>query len=269
MRLPNPLPRRRAGSGPPDYVGVGTLWAGAGWWHNVLLKHPDVEGGRWSERSLGFFVPFCDRAMTDADVRAYHDYFPRRPGRIAGEWSQRYMFDFWTPALLHRAAPDAKLLVLLTDPIERYRKRLGSELRKRPPEQAAYYMAETLARGRYATQLRSLWDFYAPERTLVLQYERCRQDPLAEYVRTLRFLGLRDDFEPFSRVRTRISTAARRVVTRRHPRTELWPEVRDALRSELTREMLDLKRLVPDLDLDLWPGFEGLDTPAGDAAERV
>ena len=29
------------------------------------------------------------------------------------------MFDFWSPALLHRAAPDAKLLVLLRDPIER------------------------------------------------------------------------------------------------------------------------------------------------------
>lgn len=270
MNLPSRPRLRRSGTGPPDYVGVGTLWAGAPWWHNVLLKHPDVERPPRSQRSLGFFQAFCQREMTEADVADYHARFPRRPGKLAGEWSQRYMFDFWTPRLLHRAAPEARLLVLVADPIERYRKKLGTELRERAPEHATYYMAETVTRGRYASQLEDLWRYYAPERTLVLQYEACRLDPVAEYRRTLRFLGLRDDYEPFTSLRTRVGTAVRRALTRREPRTELWPDLETALRAELEDEVRELKRLVPELDLTLWPGFADLADPAEKAvAEAV
>lgn len=251
----------RATTGPPDFVGVGAPGAGRLWWLLCLMKHPDVERRRRSQRALGFFQSFCSRPMEDADIAEYHAKFPRRPGKVTGEWSQRYMGDFWTPALLHRAAPEAKLLVLLCDPIERYRKKLALELLKRPPENAAYYMTDTVVRGRYASQLRVLFDLFGPERVLVLQYERCRADPAGEYARTLRFLSLRDDFEPFSRLRTRVGTVVRRFLSRR-VRTELWPDLAEALRADLEPEMLELRDMVPDLDFTLWPGFAHLAEPA-------
>lgn len=260
----------RARTGPPDFVGVGTTAAGTLWWLSLLLKHPDVEARRRSRRSLGYFQPFCHQEMTQEDVAAYHRHFPRRPGKLAGEWSQRYLGDFWTPPLLKRAAPDAKLLVLLSDPIDRYRRKLAAELRERPPENAAYYMSETVTRGRYASQLRTLWELFDPERTLVLQYEKCRADPLGEYARTLRFLELRDDFEPITRLRTRALAAAGRLLARREPTTDLWPELEDGLREELRAEIIDLRTLVPDLDTGLWPGFAGVAAdPARPLAERV
>ena len=54
------------------------------------------------------------------DARRYHAFFPRPVGGKAGEWTPRYMVDFWTPALLREAAPSAKILVMLRDPFERF-----------------------------------------------------------------------------------------------------------------------------------------------------
>ena len=133
----SPLDRVKAGGapGPPDFVGVGALGSGAGWWHSMLLAHPEIAPPRARRRALHFFDRFCAREMTGADVAAYHERFPRREGTISGEWTGRYMCDAWTPPLLRRAAPDAKLLVMLSDPIERYRavftERLARALRRR------------------------------------------------------------------------------------------------------------------------------------------
>lgn len=261
ISAPKLLPRRRTGLGPPDYVGVGTQAAGIAWWHAILLKHPAVQRRRASERQPNFFMPFCDEEMTEAHVRDYHSQFPRSDGRIVGEWNPRYMLDFWTPPLLQQAAPEAKLLVLLSDPVARYRRRLRAELRQRPPEQAAYFMAETPIRGQYASQLKHLWHYYAPERTLVLQFELCRRDPVGQYARMLRFLELSEDYNPFGRMRARIAGRIRKKLRRREPRGELWPDIEHVLRADLEGEMRDLKTMVPDLDLSLWPSFSDLGEP--------
>lgn len=264
--------RRRGGRrpGPPDYVGVGSLWSGVGWWHTELLKHPDVQWRRRSRRSLFFFQPFCERPMTEDDAAAYRSAFWRRPGRMAGEWSQRYMFDHWTPPLLRRVAPDARLLVMLSNPVDRYRRKLVIERKQREADEVAYFMSEILTRGRYASQLRHLWEYFERDQVLVLQFERCRADPVGQYARTLRFLGLRDDFEPFTRLRGRIGQTLRSVVSREPKLAELWPDLLDELRLELAAEMLELQELVPGLDLALWPDFADLATARKTpAASRV
>ena len=248
-------------AGPPDYVGVGTMAAGSLWWHGLLLEHPGVEPRPEDERGLHFFERFCGREMTAEDVAEYHAAFPRTDGRIAGEWTQRYAFDPWTPLLLHRAAPDAKLLMLVSDPIDRYRKKLASVLREGPDEEQ-YAMSDMAARGRYATQLRNLLAFYPREQILVLQSERCVADPVPQYRRMLEYHGLRTDFVPerlarrpslLGRLRRAIGAAP--APAERHEKADLWPEIAEALRRDLEPEVRALQELVPDLDLALWPDF--------------
>ena len=53
-------------------------------------------------------------------------------------------------------------------------------------------MTDVADRRRHAAQLDRLHRFFDPAQILVLQYERCRADPVAEYRRTLAFLGVRD-----------------------------------------------------------------------------
>jgi hypothetical protein len=279
----SPLDRASRGTpGPPDFIGVGALGSGTGWWHSMLLAHPEIAPPRARRRALHFFDRFCAQEMSDADVAAYHERFPRRDGTIGGEWTGRYMFDAWTPPLLRRAAPDAKLLVMLSDPIERYRAVFTERLAKHAAGET-FYMADVVDRRSFGAQLARLRRFYDPERILVLQFERCRRDPLGQYRRTLEFLDVRDTgFAPRALQRkaagkpeslpvtlllrlglpagTRrrvVERVAGRPVAERAP-APLWPDLEAALHTALDADVAALRELVPELDLSLWPNFAHL-----------
>jgi hypothetical protein len=279
----SPLDRVRGGApGPPDFIGVGALGCGTGWWHSTLLAHPEIEPPAARRRALHFFDRFCAAELEERDIAAYHARFPRRAGVIRGEWTGRYMFDAWTPPLLRRAAPDAKLLVMLADPIGRYRAAFGERLARRS-EGETIYTADIADRRSFGAQLARLRRFYDAERILVLQFERCRRDPLTEYRRTLEFLGVRDTAfaprtlrrkaagKPESRavaalLRLGLPAGTRRRVAERlagRPIAErspapLWPDLEAALHTALDPDVAALRELVPELDLRLWPNFTHL-----------
>jgi hypothetical protein len=279
---------QRGAPAPPDFVGVGALGSGTGWWHALLLAHPEIRPPRSPRRALHHFDRFCTAEMTDADVAAYHGLFAHRDGAITGEWTGRYMFDGWTPPLLARAAPEAKLLVLLSDPIERYRGILTDRIAKREDDEVVY-MADAVERRCHASQLTRLHGFFDPDRVLVLQLERCRRDPVAEYRRTLEFLGVRDrDFVP-RRLRRKaagkpespavalalrlgLPEGTRRRVLARLGRpvertlVDLWPDVEASLHTALDPEVEALAATVPEFDVTLWPHFAHIAAARASAA---
>ena len=234
----------------PGYIGAGVMGAPAAEWHDLLLRHPEVRGPAGRRRELRFFTEFCRREMREGDVARYHRRFRPRPGQIAGEWSPGYIHEPWTPPLIARAAPDAKVLVLLRDPFAQYRTRLAEARGALGPDEAHHFVVDAIARLRHGSQLRALREAVAPERILVLQHERCERDPEGEYRRTLRFLGV-DDAVPLPRARR----------PRRRRRVEpapLWPAIEETLHAELDPEVRALQAMVPELDLELWPEFAGL-----------
>jgi hypothetical protein len=214
----------------------------------MLSQHPGIKPPPGRKKELHFFDRFCVREMTDADIAEYHGLFRGRADQKAGEWTPRYMADPWTPRLLQRAAPDAKLLVLLRDPIERFRSGVMHQATRRPGVAAASNTTDSIERGRYATQLERLYRYFPPERVLVLQYEQCRADPVANWRRTLRFLDVDEGEEPPDFDRARGSTMAPKKV-------ELWDDFQDGLRATFEPEVERLRALVPDLDVSLWPNF--------------
>jgi hypothetical protein len=253
----------------PDFIGVGALGSGTGWWHKLLLAHPEIRAPEGGRRALHHFDRFCAMEMTDADIAAYHAHFPRREGTITGEWTGRYLFDPWTPPLLKRAAPEAKLLVLLSDPIERYRTTFTGRLAKREGDETIY-MADVVDRRSFAAQLARLHRFFDPERVLVLQFERCRLDPAGQYRRTLEFLGVRDTAFTPPRFQRKASIALAiagrlglpRKVTERvsgrpeaRPTAPLWPDLEAALHTALDPQVEELQAMVPEFDVSLWPNF--------------
>jgi hypothetical protein len=247
--MPRGKGRRR--TGPPDFIGVGAQRAGTTWWFRVMIRNPRIRPPRRRKKELHFFDRFDAWEMRDEDVAAYHDLFPRRRGDVVGEWTPAYMGDVATPRLLHRAAPDARLLVLLRDPIERFRSGVMHRLSRAPERSFELSANDAIERGRYATQIERLREYYDDDRILVLQYERCRSDPLGQYARTLRFLGLPDDHEP-------IGIDEAKGTTMESRKMELWPDLQAALRSALEPEVERLRTLVPDLDLGLWKNFSHL-----------
>lgn len=277
MRLPVERPARGF-SGPPDFIGVGAEGSGTRWWHSLLLAHPEIVPPLGRRRALGFFTEFGAIEFAADDVATYHGHFPRRDGKLTGEWSDRYVFDAWTPPLLRRVAPDAKLLLVLSDPIEYYRSVLAERLaRYESPNQ--FNMADAVDRRSHGAQLARLHRFYDPAQILVLQLERCRLDVPGQYHRTLEFLGTRDtSFVPrdqipgpmaiaaaaFRRIGAR--AVARRLTGRRRSGptvrerapAPLWPDIEASLHTALDADVKLLKSLAPDLDLTLWLNFAHL-----------
>jgi hypothetical protein len=203
-------------------------------------------------KELHFFGEFWRKPFGEAEIARYYRYFPRPPGMATGEWTPRYLLDVWTPPLLVRAAPEAKILVMLRDPIERYRSGVSHEL-DHGAQSHPVVALEAMARGLYGSELRHLHRSFPPEQVLVLQYERCCADPRPELRRTYRFLGLDDpDFVP--------SVLGEVVNPSRRSKVDLPAHIRDLLLGFYERDVQRLATEVPDLDLRLWPNFSHLAT---------
>jgi Sulfotransferase domain len=238
-------------TGPPDFIGVGTQRSGTTWWFETLLDHPQICGPRSGRKEQHLFDQFATRELTEERIARYHRQFPRGPGQIAGEWTPRYMHDFWVPPLIRRAAPGAKLLIMLRDPIERYRSGVPHRASRSADPRMEAVCADAAERGRYATQLKRVLAVHERERILILQYERCVAEPASEYRRTLEFLGVDPDHRNAS-----FETA--RGTTQAASKHELWPDLMEGLRATLAPEVAELASLVPELDLHLWPNFGGV-----------
>jgi hypothetical protein len=240
-------------TGPPDFVGVGTQRSGTTWWFQTLLGHPQIRPPRRRRKELHFFDRFCMRELTDADIADYHELFPRKPGQIVGEWTPRYMHDFWTPRLLARAAPDAKLLIMFRDPIERFRSGVPHRLSRTPDARIEAATADAIERGRYATQLVRVLACHDESKILILQYEKCVADPAGQYRRTLTFLGV-------DAVHRNEAFERRRGTTQAAKKRPLWQDLEAGVAAALEPEVVRLAELAPEIDVSLWKNFAHLAT---------
>jgi len=253
LDMPPALPACPAGwrTGPPDFIGVGIQRCGTTRWFDLISAHPQVIRAT-RRKELHYFDRFYDGGCTPAELTRYHQYFPRSDGHKTGEWTPLYASAPWIPPLLAAAAPDARLLVLLRDPVERYLSGLQVDIsvaRKRGAPLSRYAPLEQFVRGLYHAQLAGLLRHFDRSRVLVLQYERCTREPRAELRRTFEFLGLQDtEFAPELDA---------------HP--EYQPEkpaldaaARDAYVQSYRDDVLALIEAFPEIDVRLWPNFADL-----------
>jgi hypothetical protein len=141
-----------------------------------------------------------------------------RPGeRLVGEASPGYLFHPLAPERVRATVPDARLIALLRDPVDRalshyhHEVALGREpltfeeaieaeperTRGEEPRLArepgyfshAWWDYTYLARGRYAEQLERWLAVFPPEQLLVVASDQLSAAPGAAYARVLEFLG--------------------------------------------------------------------------------
>jgi hypothetical protein len=198
---------------PPDAIIIGTKRGGTTSMAAYLYEHPRV-------------LPPVPRRLLPKGVR-YLDEHPRRSGRwyrshfataltrgpaqaprkIAAEASANYLFHAEGAERLARAAPDARAIVLLRDPVERawshWRERTRRGVESMSFEDALAAEEERTAtssgarkadfayvgQGLYADLLPP-WQAAFGERLLVVVSEDLFADPASTYARVLGFLGL-------------------------------------------------------------------------------
>src|SRR2546428_10373980 len=174
----------------PDFVGVGAQRSGTTWWWWVLIQHPRVCFKRGLHtKEVHFFDALQDvEELDECDAERYHGWFPRVAGTVIGEWTPRYMFDLATPRHIARVAPDARIMILLRDPVDRYVS--GFERTFVMARNSGVTLAEAdvaadqAARGLYFPQVRRGLHAFPREQVPRLQYEHCRAQFEAEVGRT-------------------------------------------------------------------------------------
>src|SRR5436190_17833377 len=240
-----------AQTGPPDFVGVGVQRCGTTRWYELIASHPEIVQPN-PAKELHFFDRFHAGGFTREDVSGYRQYFPRSEGRKAGEWTPLYITAPWIPRLLAAAAPQARLLVLLRDPVERYLSALELNMRvaqRRGAPLSRYAPTDAYMRGFYHLQLATLLNHFDRSQVLVLQYERCSREAESELRRTYEFLGLRDTFFVPD--------------LDRHPKQQPHKPAldggdRDAYVQAYRDDVLQLGASFPEIDLRSWPNFSHL-----------
>ena len=195
----------------PNFVILGAQKAGTTSLYAYLRWHPAITGPSWKE------VSYFDRHYARGE-RWYRGHFPAfGRGRLVGEASPSYVFHPLAPERVRRLLPDARLIVLVRNPVDRAYSHYQHEVALRREslsfEQAietegerlrgevermladpsyfssAWWNYTYVARGRYAEQLERWLAVFPGDRLLVLASEDLRDHPAETYSRVLDFLG--------------------------------------------------------------------------------
>ena len=186
----------------PDFLGLGTQKGGTTTLHQLLGLHPDVHLPDRKE------VHYFDLQPEQPASWYAEQFSSARPGQHCGEITPFYLFHPEVPARIRALLPEAKLLVLLRDPVERALSQVF-HARKRGFERlepaAAIAAADRrlasgdpeclqkhsyVARSRYLEQLERYDALFPAHQLLVMQSEALFQNPEPVWQRLQDFLGL-------------------------------------------------------------------------------
>ena len=197
----------------PDFLVIGAQKAGTTALYAYLRWHPSIAGPFWKE------VSFFDRHWARGESW-YRGNFPnvaRARGKHVGEASPSYVFHPLAPQRVQEVVPEARLIVLVRNPVDRalsqynHEVALGREplpfeealdaeeerLRGEQERMAAdprYFSREWWShtyksRGRYAEQLERWLAVFPREQLLVLPSDDLGSDPARAHAHVLEFLG--------------------------------------------------------------------------------
>ncbi len=201
----------------PDFLIAGVPKAGTTALHAALTRHPGLFLPPVKEPK--FFLSDGRPPATGGpgDVQTYQEHVWRRsdyealfepapPGTSKGEATPFYLYDHGAHERIARLLPDARLILLLRDPVDRAHSNwthlwnAGLEpeadfltaCRAEPRRQAAGWAAfwHYVGLGRYGEQVRHLFEVFPREQVLLLRYRDLKDAPAATLDRVCAFLGV-------------------------------------------------------------------------------
>jgi len=204
----------------PDFFIAGAPKAGTTALHAALTHHPQLYFPRSKEPKYflcGDRPPDLDRQRGPGDAHSAGEWVWRRDryerlfdpapeGSLRGEATPFYLYDRAAQRRIQEARPDAKLVVLLRDPVDRAYSNwmhLWSDGLEPISDFVAACAAEEerIARGwapfwhyralgRFGEQLDHLYSLFPREQVLVQRYRQLVDEPVATLDRVCTFLGV-------------------------------------------------------------------------------
>ena len=199
----------------PNLLIIGAAKAGTTSLHHYLAQHPQVEMS--APKELRFFSHEANWAR---GVEWYDSQFTSDRS-VRGESSPAYtQFRRFpeVPARVHRVLPDAKLIYLVRDPVERLLSHYAFSVatgRERDTLDEAVLAPDSryVDCSMYYTQVSRYFDYFEPSRILVVSSDDLRNQQRATLARIFRFLGIDDAFWSMEFARTFNGVGAHRLRT--------------------------------------------------------
>jgi len=202
----------------PDFLVIGAPKAGTTALHAALSGHPGLYMSAIKEPK--FFLtdgPPPTKGGGPGDALTYREHVWRRsdyealfapapPGTLTGESTPLYLYDRAAMRRIRDTLPDARLIVIVRDPVERahsnwthlwsaglepvpdFVRACGEEERRIAAGWASFW--HYLGLGRYGEQLEYLFTLFPREQVLVLRYRRLVDEPAHTLDQICAFLGV-------------------------------------------------------------------------------
>ncbi len=99
----------------PDFIGIGVQKGGTSWLYRQLLNHSQVFVPEM-RKEIHFFDWYYDRGLS-----WYQKWFPPKENnyKAVGEFTPNYLYDENAFLRVKEICPDAKLIIMLRDPVRR------------------------------------------------------------------------------------------------------------------------------------------------------
>ena len=206
----------------PNFLIIGAMKSGTTALYYYLEQHPQIYMSPVKEPNF-----FCFAGQEGSEsksvtrIEAYRQLFKGvSEERAIGEASHCYLYEPGAVARIQQYVPEAKLVAILRNPVERayshflHMVRSGTEpltdfaQALREEEVGAYQKRsyqDYIGRGRYYEQLNRYFDAFNSEQIRVYLYEDLDKAPIDTLQDTFRFLGVEDSFVPDVSLRRNVS----------------------------------------------------------------
>ncbi|MET0831966.1 MAG: sulfotransferase [Acidimicrobiia bacterium] len=186
----------------PTFLIVGAMRCGTTSLNGYLRQHPQVAMGTPKE------IHFFDREF-DRGLDWYRSHFTTDPTVVAvGEATPNYLFDLVAPSRIAATLPDAHLVILLRNPVDRsyshyWHDRSRDKVDVTFPEAVSAELEGSdryryVDRSRYRGQVERLYASVDRARVLVETFEDLTADPGTVFASVCRFIGVDDGVRPES-----------------------------------------------------------------------
>src|SRR5271154_2914667 len=201
----------------PDFLVIGAPKAGTTALHAALSEHPALymsaikepkfflsDGPPPTKGGPGDALTYREHVWRRADYEAL--FAPAPPGPLRGESTPLYLYDRAALDRIRDTLPQARLIVIVRDPVERahsnwahlwsaglepvadFVRACGEEERRIDAGWASFWHYTGL--GRYGEQLQDLFTLFPREQVLVLRYRRLVDEPVQTLDQICAFLGV-------------------------------------------------------------------------------
>jgi len=179
----------------PDFVGVGYPKCGTTFIYNTLTRHPQVE--KFKKERHYFSKPFYE--FGESDFKEYRSLFKSYGNNVIGEFSPGALYHPTNIQFLSKAAPDAKYIILLRNPIDRFfshvRQMENYRLEEVQPDNVERFYdfslyPEAAYSGLYERGICNAIRYCGVDSIIILQYEKIVSNFEVQFEKMCEFLGI-------------------------------------------------------------------------------